>query len=289
MGRLLHLFGAALCAAGLAIGTISDERPASASIRSGEFWILRGDFHVHAFPGDGSLTPPVLREEARRAGLDVIAITNHNQAVTGQLAQWLTGNTEGPIMIGGEEVTNPHYHLIAIGIKDKVSADQTAADAIAAIHAQNAIAIAAHPSPTFTGYDDAALSMVDGTEAAHPGDTEERQEFVDTFDRVRRMNPHLAPIGSSDIHVTPALGACRTYLFVRERSISGVLEAIRAGRTVAADEGGSLYGAPDLVEGVRNAAPPARSDRHAFLRRFSLVLAWLGLVSMLIFNSCKAS
>jgi hypothetical protein len=285
-GRLLRLSGAFLCAAGLAIGTLSDERPAAASLRSGEFWILRGDFHVHAFPGDGSLTPSSLREEAKRAGLDVIVITNHNQTVTGQFAQWLTGSTDVPIVIGGEEITNPRYHLIAVGVTLKVNADQPALNAIAAIHAQNAVAIAAHPTHAFPGYDDAALSMVDGTEVAHPADDfRERQEFVDTFDRASRMNPHIAPIGSSDIHVAPALGACRTYLFVRERSIAGVLEAIRAGRTVAADESEALYGFPDFVARVRGAAPPGRSDAHVFLRRLSLLLVWLGLTGMLMFDA----
>jgi hypothetical protein len=285
-GRLVRLLGALVCASGLAIGTLADERPAAMPVRSGEFWILSGDFHVHAFPGDGSLTPLALREEAMRAGLDVIAITNHNQTVTGQVAQRLADVTDGPIMIGGEEITNPHYHMIAVGITHTVDADQTAINAIAAIHAQNGVAIAAHPGTAFTGYDDAALGMVDGTEVAHPEDNARwRQEYVETFDRARRINPHVAPVGSSDIHVKPALGACRTYLFVRERSIMGILEAIRAGRTVAANESGTLYGSPDLVGRVRDAALAERSDAHAFLRRLSMLLASLGLVGMLLFGS----
>src|SRR4030095_8348308 len=92
------------------------------------------------------------------------------------------------------------------------------------------------------------LALVDGTEVAHPSDRfEEKSEFVNTFKRARRLNPHVAPIGSSDIHVTPTLGSCRTFVFARERSITGALEAIRAGRTGAADTSGPLHGKPHMM------------------------------------------
>ena len=127
--------------------------------------------------------------------------------------------------------------------------------------------------------------MVDGTEVAHPAKPAEAHEFRNTFERARRLNPHVAPIGSSDIHITPSLGACRTFLFVKERTAAGVLEAIRAGRTVAADEEGILYGSPDLVAEVRTAAIMGRSSAHAGWQRVSLRLTWLGLAGLLIFGN----
>jgi hypothetical protein len=126
---------------------------------------------------------------------------------------------------------------------------------------------------------------VDGTEVAHPAKPAEAREFRDTFERARRLNPHVAPIGSSDIHVTPSLGECRTFLFVKERNAAGVLEAIRAGRTVAADEAGILYGSPDLIAQVRTAAIMGRSTAHDGWQRVSVWLTWLGLAGMLIFGN----
>jgi hypothetical protein len=284
-GNRVSVFFALTCLAGLILGTLTDVRRARPSLRSGEFWILSGDFHVHAFPGDGSLTPLDLRDEAIRAGLDVIAITNHNLIATGRFAEWAANGNSGPIVIGGEEITNPNYHMIAVGVTHLVGADRSATEAVAAVHAQGAVAIAAHPTRAFRGYDDAALAAVDGTEVAHPAKPAEAREFRETFERARRLNPHIAPIGSSDIHVTPSLGECRTFLFVKERTAAGVLEAIRAGRTVAADEAGMLYGSPDLVAHVRTAAIMGRSTAHAGWRRVSVGLTWLGLAGMLIFGN----
>jgi predicted metal-dependent phosphoesterase TrpH len=246
--------------------------------------MLAADFHVHAFPGDGGLTPLSLRNEAARKGLDIIAITNHNQIITGWLAQWIGGKTGGPIVIAGEEITNPDYHLIAVGLSRAVRPDQTAKEAIDAIHAQGAVAIAAHPLRSFRGFDEAALAAVDGTEVAHPiTRAQEGREYVEVFERARHLHPQVAPIGSSDVHVTPFLGACRTIVFARERSVNGVMEAIRAGRTVAVDQSGTLYGSPDLLARVRSVGGiPLGYPKHPGWQRISLVLTWLGLAGILL-------
>jgi hypothetical protein len=69
-GRRLRAWSAALLIAGATLGTLTDRIPARSAVRAGDYWVLSGDFHVHAFPGDGALAPWVLRDEAARAGLD---------------------------------------------------------------------------------------------------------------------------------------------------------------------------------------------------------------------------
>jgi hypothetical protein len=280
VGRVLA--GIAL-AAGIVIGTVVDRAPRRLPRQSGDYVILAGDFHVHAAPGDGSLTPSELRDEAARAGLDVIAITNHNQFLAARLVSSLPDTADEPLVIAGEEVTHPDYHLIAVGLEHPVSAKGTVADVARKIHEQGAVAIAAHPMHAFTGYDDAALSAVDGTEVAHPERLEKyRREYVQTFERARRLKPHVAPIGSSDFHNTPALGQCRTFVFARERSTAGVLEALRAGRTVALDDHGRMFGDPALVERVRRELPAGRTDAYGSWRRLAVALAWCGLAGVLL-------
>ena len=279
-GRVL---AAVALIAGVTIGTLADRVPRRTPLQSGEYLILSADFHVHAAPGDGSLTPTELRDEAARAGLDVIAITNHNQFVAARLVSSLSDNDGKPLVIAGEEVTHPGYHLIAVGIDRTVSPESAVTDTVRRIHEQGGVAIAAHPMHAFVGYDDAALSAVDGTEVAHPERVEKyRREYVATFERARRLNPRIAPIGSSDFHNTPALGQCRTFVFVRERSKAGVLEALRAGRTVATDEHGRLYGDPSLVERVRRTPPEGRADVHPSWQRLAVVLSWCGLAGVLL-------
>jgi len=268
--------------AGVVIGTAVDRSPQREPVRSGEYLILAGDFHVHASPGDGSLTPGQLRDEAVRAGIDVFAVTNHNQFLAARQAARLTPSADAPIVIPGEEVTDRNYHLVAVGIHDVVRPAPSAALAVADIHAQGGIAIAAHPGNAFAWRDDSTLSALDGTEVAHPEHEDKyRRQYLETFARARRVNPHIAPIGSSDFHNTPALGECRTFLFVRERSVAGVLDAIRAGRTVAENERGELFGDPSLIERVRQAPPRGRTDLHPAWRRLSVALAWLGVGGLL--------
>jgi hypothetical protein len=281
---LARTLSAALVVAGLLAGTWSESIPDPAARRSpaGE-WILAADFHVHAFPGDGGLPPWALRHEAARAGLDVFTISNHNRVSTARLARWMSHQSPGPIVIVGQEVTARGFHVIAAGIEERVSWRTSAADVVRAVHAQGGVAIAAHPVRRFwPAWDDEALAIVDGYERAHPViDVEKTRAELAAFDvRARAIHPRIAPIGSSDFHWTGAPGWCRTYVLARERTAAGVVEAVRMGRTVAADRQGRLYGDPALVSVVEAAggfiAPPAERYRWP-----SIGLVWFGLLGML--------
>ena len=273
-----------LVVVGLVVGSVSDRTPRHQPIRVDGYWLLAADFHVHAFPGDGALAPWELQDEAARAGLDAIAVTDHNQVIAGRLANWVTGwSSDGPLLIPGEEVTTPAYHLIAIGVDDRIDPHQPSRSAIDDVHAQGGIAIAAHPAGRYVGYDSVALTTLDGTEAAHVADNPVwAGEFVEFWRRARQMNPHAAAIGSSDFHSSPAMGSCRTYVFARAVTVSAVLEAIRRGRTVASDPQGRLYGDPAFIALLQRARPAGRSDVHPGWRRVSLWLVWIGVVGVLV-------
>src|SRR5688572_28275231 len=95
---------------GLALGTVNDRAALSTPERVAGYYLLTGDFHVHAFPGDGALTAWDLRAEARRRNLDVITISNHNQMVAARIARAFIADQERPIVIPGQEVTAPGFH-----------------------------------------------------------------------------------------------------------------------------------------------------------------------------------
>jgi predicted metal-dependent phosphoesterase TrpH len=282
--HLPRAVGGLVLALGIIIGTTVDRVPTRTPPRAGQLYVLTGDFHVHAFPGDGSLAPWMLRQEAARAGLDVFAVTNHNMVFTARFSEWLARNSGGPIVIAGQEITNPEYHLIAVGVERTVNAEQPAAAAIRDVHAQGGIAIAAHPTPRFHGYDDdQTVAMLDGTEAAHPIDRVAGQrEFTAFFERARRLKPSIAPIGSSDFHVSPAVAACRTLVFAREPTAAGVIDAIRNGRTVAVDQFGQRHGDAALIRQLDAMRQVDGSGDASFWRPASVVLAWIGLVVLLV-------
>jgi predicted metal-dependent phosphoesterase TrpH len=271
------------------LGTLSEAGlPAGAPAKAGEFFVLAGDFHVHGFPGDGALPAWALRTEARRRGLHVIALTNHNHRLAGRIGRWLGGDDAKPLVLQSEEVTAAHYHMTAIGIEERIPATLSASDAIKSIHAQGGVAIAAHPAELFwRGWDPAARAALDGAEIAHPmvmGDPQARAELIEFTRATRVLNPRLAPIGSTDFHYRQPMGLCRTFLFAREYSEAGVLEAIRAGRTVAFDPDGRAYGDPGLVAAATRVKasndPPDRWRR--LLDALSGCLALIGLAGWMI-------
>lgn len=230
--------------------------------------ILAADLHVHAFPADGALPVWEIQREAERRGLDVIAITNHNRNFAMPLARASGLLRDYPIVIAGEEVTTPAFHLAAIGVQQMIDWRLSPPDAIAEIHSQGGVAIAAHPvSIGWPRHDAGASGMLDGAEVAHPilFDLPKWEGELEAFyERGRELNPHLAPIGSSDFHFAAPLGICRTYLIVDDMSQAGVLDAIRRGRTVAAMPDGRLIGDDANVALVRPRASQARPARYGW-------------------------
>jgi hypothetical protein len=258
--------------------------------RHGAFLVLAADFHIHGFPGDGALPAWALRNEARRRGLDVIAFTNHNHRLGVLIGRWVSRDTATPLVLSGEEITASHYHIAAVGVEHRIPGSLPAAEAIAAVHAQGGVAIAAHPVKLmWRGYDAGARKALDGAEIAHPlviGDPKSRAELVEFFRSARALNPRVAPIGSTDYHFRQPMGLCRTYVFAREYSEAGVLEAIRAGRTVAFDPDGHGSGDPDLVaaaDRVRAGAPPLATWR-TLADAASGIMGMLGVVGLLLFR-----
>src|SRR5262245_10214773 len=78
----------------------------------GEYHVLTGDFHIHMFPLDAStLAPWDAVVEARRRGLDVIALTGHNQTRTAKIGRWFSRLTGGPLVLVGEEIITPPYDM----------------------------------------------------------------------------------------------------------------------------------------------------------------------------------
>lgn len=235
-----------------AAGSTRDTHRAPAPARAGGYYVLAADFHVHAFPGDGALPSWELAREASRRGLHAIVISNHNQTFAAKLGEILPGwifPVGLPLVIPSQEVTTPNFHLVAAGITQTIDWRTSELEIVRDIHAQGGVVIAAHPVGRFWRGSDEMIAQLDGAEVAHPltevlpGGREELDAF---FARARALKPSIAPIGSSDFHMVAPVGACRTYVFAEEVTVKGVLDAIRAGRTVARDQDGVLYGSAEF-------------------------------------------
>jgi hypothetical protein len=261
------------------------------------YQVLAADFHVHSFPGDGVLPPWDLAVEARRRRLDAIALTNHNAMYSWRLAQWLSPiarRPDGALLIPGEELTSVGFHLAIVGITSPVPWRQPAAAAAAQVHAQGGVAIAAHPGrQTWRFISDADLLALDGVEVSHPMihlRPETRLDVAAFYDRARSVHPAIAAIGSTDFHQVAPVGLSRTYLLVKAATQMGIVDAIRAGRTVACDGLGRAAGPPDLVEMVKDdcrddaTSPPAGQTA---LDRLGTWLVWLGAVALVVLGPAR--
>lgn len=277
---------AALWMLGLVLGSVSERRILPAPRFYNGLRVLSADLHVHSFPGDGALPPWVLASEARRRGLDVIALTNHNQMLSSRLAQWFPVRSQDVLLVPGEEVTTPAFHLAAVGVEHAVRWDRSASVVANAVHGAGGVAILAHPDDRAADAIDDAFPAIDGVETAHPArhlSDKASREFDAAVMLARRAHPGLAQIGSSDFHYLAPLGLCRTFIFAREMTRESVLEAIRAGRTVACDGQGHTYGDPELVAAAEDACRAAANsgpvlDQH--LNRIAVLCAWLGALGL---------
>jgi len=227
-----------LIAAGILIGTIGDRPRAHETVMLGGYRVLAADFHTHSSTwSDGSLTPWGLVIEAWYQGLDAIAITGHRQTQDARWGRWFSEKIGGPIVLVGEEIPEIPQHVIAVGIHTTVDSALPIGDQIDEIHRQGGIAIAAHPGEFFWPGFEPVMDRLDGTEICHPYSFAYPDAHPQLEEFARRAD--AAAIGSSDFHGPGRLGMCRTFVFVREASAAGILEAIRAKRTV-------VYGGPEL-------------------------------------------
>ena len=285
--NLSRFISAALLAVAIVTGTASDFPSANPPLILGGYRVLEADFHVHNFPFNyTALAPWDLVLEARRQHLDVIAITAHNRVWPSKVGVWFSALVGGPTVLTGEEVVSPRYHLLGIGIDSTVDWHQSAASAIDDIHRQGGVAIAAHPGLIFwPGYDDTAVSRLDGSEVLHPviyASPRSYKPFQQFYSRA-----HAAAIGDSDYHGLWPMGLCRTYVFAKNDSPAAILDAIRARRTVVYDRNNRAYGDPELIQLTEHDQRFADLRREAdnpdlsWMVRVSGICGMLGLVALL--------
>jgi hypothetical protein len=276
----------ALLVAAVATGTASDIPRPRMDRTIGGYHVLQADFHVHMFPlGWSTLAPWDTVIEARYQGLDVIGLVPHNIVWLGKVGRSFSQAVGGPMVITGEEITAPDYHLLAIGISRTISPYLPLIGAIEEVHAQGGVAIAAHPyEDVWPTYDADALRVLDAAEVVRPeaqNNDRAASELREFFGRAQ-----VTAIGNSDYHGLGPMGYSRTYVFARERTERAVLDALREGRTVVYDRD-LAYGDPAMIQlaasaGLSRDVPEWPTPGP--VRFFSRVATFVALVVVLLFN-----
>ena len=112
----------------------------------------RADPHCHTLASDGMVTPSQLVDAAVQAGLDLIAVTDHDtMASVAEVRE--RGESAGLTVVAGQEITTAwpaQTHVLGWFLEKPVRRGMSVEDTVAAIHDQGGLAVLPHPfMPTY--------------------------------------------------------------------------------------------------------------------------------------------
>jgi predicted metal-dependent phosphoesterase TrpH len=214
---------------------------------------MKLDLHIHSdHSKDASGSPKDVLRYCKRAGLDGIAITDHN-AIDGSLEAYAMAKAEGVIVVRGVEVSTSEGHVLAYGVGELIPRGLPVAETIEKIHASGGVCAAAHPKrfPSGIGLELARSGMFDAIEIINSGSSRGSNRLA------RRLAEEKgsAVTAGSDAHSVEQLG--RAYTVVEHiGSEDEVIEAIRKRMTSAGGRSrtsaeGVRYSWETLVEWLR--------------------------------------
>ena len=157
-----------LVVVGVLGAALAERLPERTPLYRGGYRLLAVDFHVHTRFSDGVLSPLEVALTARRHGLDAVSVSEHNLLFPGALAAWSSRVLGGPTVIAGEELTSRDYHVIGVGMRERVAPRRELGEVIDAIHAQGGVVIAAHPVRRFWPALQPVIGKLDAAELMHP-------------------------------------------------------------------------------------------------------------------------
>jgi predicted metal-dependent phosphoesterase TrpH len=180
----------------------------------------RADLQLHSDLGDGLASPEAILDAAERAGLDVIALTDHDDIRGAFLLRDIAARRSSLVeIVPGVEVTTRSGHLLALWIEDEIQMFAALADTVSRIHRAGGVAIVPHPLSylTFSVGEGALLALAASTDPqVHIDGIETRNPSYAGRVRAARsvwLNDkvlHVAATGSSDAHHANLVGTTWT-------------------------------------------------------------------------------
>ena len=110
---------------------------------------VKVDLHVHTvYSPDSLITPEDLVYYAKKAGLNAVAVTDHNR-VEGALK--IAKEITDLLIIPGIEVSSGNGHIVGLNVREVIPKHLAAEETVERIHAAGGIAIACHPYALLKG------------------------------------------------------------------------------------------------------------------------------------------
>ena len=173
--------------------------------------VLRAELHCHSsLSYDGRDPVEMLLAQAEAVGLDVLAVTDHDE-IDASLDAAERAEEYGLVGIPGMEVTSEAGHVLALGIEELIPPGLPFVETLDRIWEQGGIAVVPHPFQR----------------SRHGVAPHISNRTAETFAASR----NLPMTAGSDAHIAEMVGQAVTEIDADERTPEAVLDAIRAGRT----------------------------------------------------------
>jgi predicted metal-dependent phosphoesterase TrpH len=168
------------------------------------------DPHCHTLASDGMVSPAELVKAAVGAGVDLIAVTDHDTMDAVREAR-ARGEEAGVAVVSGQEITTrwpAQTHIMGWFLERPVRRGMSVGDTVEAIHDQGGLAIVPHPfMPVYFGSIQPAMlrrlidkQSVDGIEMVFTTPIgARRRKLLDEFYAANRTRLGAA-VGGSDCH-----------------------------------------------------------------------------------------
>lgn len=198
------------------------------------------DLHMHTiYSYDGTASVPAVLARAKQVGLDVIAITDHDE-IKGALQAFDLAPEFGIEVIPGIEITTAEGDLLGLFVMEKIEPGLCLIETIIKVGEAGGICIAPHPMARGMGMK--SLSGASIMQALHDPDASRILLGIETYNATtldRESNHHaqalaaerpgIAQVGSSDAHTLKMIGLGATE-FLGCTAVD-LLEAIWIGAT----------------------------------------------------------
>jgi predicted metal-dependent phosphoesterase TrpH len=175
------------------------------------------DLHIHTvYSYDGTASVPAVLARAKQVGLDVIAITDHDE-IKGALKAFDLAPEFGIEVIPGIEITTAEGDLLALFVRQSIKPGQSLIETIINVGDAGGICIAPHPMARGAG-----MKSLSGQSVLRALDHPVASRIligIETYNATaldRESNhlaqklwaeyPRIAQVGNSDAHILQAIG-----------------------------------------------------------------------------------
>jgi predicted metal-dependent phosphoesterase TrpH len=190
--------------------------------------MLACDLHVHTnYSKDGESSVEEILKRAEEAGLDAIAVTDHDSVDGVKKALACTTKV---LVIPGIEVSTRQGHLLVLGVTEVIPSGLDVMVTVEIAHRMGAIAILPHPYHIWrhgvARRKKAGMDIVDAVEVFNS-----RYIVGSANTKAARIAKRLGKpcVGGSDAHNARFVGFGWTFVNA-EKNVPAILDAIRAGK-----------------------------------------------------------